>query len=155
MVTSVCSCQTQLVIVMAVRYGGENKAALKHLLILSVGLHMHLKGQGENHCRYWSLDWFPVANDSILQFISARVMTEQSWCFRRSAICLLPHRAASVHRLACGWLCTFRTIQNLCYNSTLTDSLTSAHTWNWIILCFSPLYRWVKTKKGLMCYTKQ
>lgn len=45
MVTSVCSCQTQLVSVMAVRYGGENKAALKHLIIPSVCLHAHLKGQ--------------------------------------------------------------------------------------------------------------
>lgn len=45
MVTSVCSCQTQLVTVMAVRYGGENKAALKHLIIPSVCLHVHLKGQ--------------------------------------------------------------------------------------------------------------
>lgn len=46
MVTSVCSCQTQLVIVMAVRYGRENKAALKHLIIPSVRLLVHLKGQG-------------------------------------------------------------------------------------------------------------
>lgn len=47
MVTSVRSAQTQLVTVMAVRYGGENKAAPKHLIIPSVCLRMHLKRQGK------------------------------------------------------------------------------------------------------------
>lgn len=83
----------QLVTVMAVRYGGENKAALEHLIISSVCLQVHLKGHGEKLALLILV--LILTEMTILQVISAGVMMEKCWCFQTPSVCSL------IQTLAC------------------------------------------------------
>lgn len=99
MVTCVCSPQMQLVTLMAVRYGGENKAALKRLIISSVCLQVHLKGQGE---KLALLILVLILTEMTLSSPSHQCRCDDGEVLVFSdTICLLPHRDAGVHRLVC------------------------------------------------------
>lgn len=150
MVTSLCSCQTQLVTVVAVR---EQSCIQTSHYSLRVPPRAPERTRNKSHYHYWSLYWFSVVNDSLFSNWSVAVTTELRCCFTLRSVCSLTELLACTDSSAVE---TFKTIWNLSNNSTLTDSFTgglSSHKplhkcrIDRRIVNFSSFNKWVQIKR--------